>query len=439
MTHTIHLKAPMNWINDPNGFIYYKGLYHLFYQHFPFEPRWGRMHWGHAVSKDLIHWEHQKIALFPSKYDDRSGCYSGSALEHEGKLYLYYTGMNYLEENPEDINLCRNNHSVSSQMMITSEDGFRIDNIRDKKRVIPPVEDPGIGDKKDTRDPKVWRGEKGWYMVLGSRTPDHQGKLLFYRSYDLENWEWAGSAKKDRSWGDMWECPDYFQVDGQGVLMLSPMKILDDGVNSPNQSVWALADFHEENCSMEIGDEYHFFDCGLDLYAPQSTLDEEGRRMVTAWARMPEPVDGSWSGMFCIPRVAEVKEGHVYFRPHPYVKNVFSTVLENPSQAGEGGYRVEMDLEDGDQVDIGGYRIFRQGQVIGTDRTRVYPRDCGHGTVFQTPSLKEGFHVDIYVDPNLVEVYVNDGEYVITNVVYGLGREISMNREREVRILGVRG
>lgn len=437
MTHSIHLKAPSNWINDPNGFIYYKGLYHLFYQHFPYEPRWGRMHWGHAVSSDLVHWEHQRIALFPSKYDDRSGCYSGSALEHEGRLYLYYTGMRYLEENPEDINLCFNNQSVSSQMLITSEDGFKIDNIRDKRRVIAPVENPEVGDKKDTRDPKAWRGEKGWYMILGSRTPDREGKVLFYKSSDLENWEFAGSARKNKSWGTMWECPDYFQVGGQGILMLSPMKILNDGVNAPNQSVWAPADFCEETCTMEIGDEYQFFDWGLDLYAPQSTLDQEGRRIVTAWARMPRPVDDSWSGMFCIPRVVEAARGHVYFRPHPYVKQAFSRPLEHPSQAGEGGYRVEMDLEDGDQVDIGGYVVFRQGQTVGTDRTRVYPEGSGYGTVFATPPLEEGFHVDIYVDPNLIEVYVNDGEYVISNVVYGLGQEMAVNRDREMRIMGV--
>lgn len=440
MTHTIHLKAPSNWINDPNGFIYYKGLYHLFYQHFPYEPRWGRMHWGHAVSKDLVHWEHQKIALFPSKYDDRSGCYSGSAVEYQGKLYLYYTGMNYLEENPEDINLCYNNHSAAAQMMVTSEDGFRIDNIRDKRRVIPPIEDPEVGDKKDTRDPKVWRGKGGWYMVLGSRTPDHQGKLLIYRSRDLENWEFVNSAGKDRSWGTMWECPDYFQVGGQGILMMSPMGILDDGVNAPNQSVWALADFHEETCSMEIGDSYYFFDHGLDLYAPQSTLDQEGRRIITAWARMPEPVGDSqsgWSGMFCVPRVVEVKEGHVYFRPHPYVKRAFTRKLESPRQAGEEGCRVELDLEDGDWIDIGGYVISRQGKKIRTDRTKVYPEGRGYGTAFETPPLREGFHVDIYVDPNLIEVYANDGEYVISNVVYGLGKEIRANRDREIEVLGV--
>ena len=90
MTQKLHLKAPGNWINDPNGFIYYKGQYHLFYQYFPFEPRWGKMHWGHAVSDDLVTWEHKGVALFPSKYPDQDGCFSGSSIEHDGKMFLFY-------------------------------------------------------------------------------------------------------------------------------------------------------------------------------------------------------------------------------------------------------------------------------------------------------------------------------------------------------------
>ena len=103
MMQNIHFKAPNCWINDPNGFIWYKGQYHLFYQCFPYAPQWGRMHWGHAVSKDLVNWEEKGIALYPTKTDDRSGCFSGSAVEQDGTLYLFYTGVNYLEENPEDI------------------------------------------------------------------------------------------------------------------------------------------------------------------------------------------------------------------------------------------------------------------------------------------------------------------------------------------------
>lgn len=170
----VHVKAPNCWINDPNGFIYYKGLYHLFYQCFPYSTQWGRMHWGHAVSKDLIHWEHKGIALYPSKTDDRSGCFSGSAIEHDGKLYLFYTGVNYAQEDPENINLCLNDKFTAAQLMITSEDGFHFDNIRDKKTIIPPIADSRIGCSNHTRDPKVWRGKDAWYMVVGS-TVDHPG------------------------------------------------------------------------------------------------------------------------------------------------------------------------------------------------------------------------------------------------------------------------
>ncbi len=97
---------------------------------------------------------------------------------------------------------------------------------------------------------------------------------------------------------------------------------------------------------------------------------------------------------------------------------------------------METDLEDGDRVDIGGYVVFRRGRTIGTDRTRVYPEGSGYGTVFGTPPLEEGFHVDIYVDSNLIEVYVNDGEYVISNVVYGLGGEIAANLGGKMKIMG---
>ena len=98
---------------------------------------------------------------------------------------------------------------------------------------------------------------------------------------------------------------------------------------------------------------------------------------------------------------------------------------------------MELDLEDGDWIDIGGYVISRQGKKIRTDRTKVYPEGRGYGTAFETPPLREGFHVDIYVDPNLIEVYANDGEYVISHVVYGLGKEIRANRDREIEVLGV--
>ena len=97
--HEYHVMAPIGWINDPNGFVYFKGEYHLFFQHYPYDSVWGPMHWGHAKSKDLVHWEALPVALAPSEEYDQSGCYSGSAIEKDGKLYLLYTG--YVEQNGE--------------------------------------------------------------------------------------------------------------------------------------------------------------------------------------------------------------------------------------------------------------------------------------------------------------------------------------------------
>lgn len=141
----------------------------MFYQCFPYGVQWGRMHWGHAVSKDLVCWKHVGIAVFPSKYADKDGCFSGTAVEHNKGLYLFYTGVRYLKENPENINLSIDDQFVSSQMLIFSQNGCDFDNINHKREIIPSIEESSIGSARDTRDPKVWRGTDAWYMLLGKR------------------------------------------------------------------------------------------------------------------------------------------------------------------------------------------------------------------------------------------------------------------------------
>lgn len=430
----IHLKAPGQWMNDPNGFIYYKGEYHLFYQYFPYEPRWGTMHWGHAVSTDLVHWEHRGIALFPSKYNDRNGCFSGSAIEHDGRMYVYYTGVRYLEENPEDIHLCQYERFISAQMMITSDDGIHFDNIHGKKTIISPVDNPMTGCKTHMRDPKVWKGKDGWYMVIGTRTTEDKGKLLFYKSQNLYQWDYVNDVTKDENFGWMWECPDYFETDGQQVLVFSPMGILKDGKKIEDHAICTIVDFEEESCSMNIPDEYQYFDYGLDLYAAQSTTDEQGRRVIVAWARMPETAKGNWIGMFCAPRLVEVKDGHIYFRVHPNIKEAFSRAIQSPKEAGKGGYRLILKLLEGEELNIGGYRIFRKNGRIHTDRRKVFRQHEDYRMEFETPEVKGGYELDIYVDPNLIEVYVNNGEYVITNTVYDLGDEIETTDPKKVQL-----
>ena len=419
----IHFKAPNCWINDPNGFIWYKGQYHLFYQCFPYSAHWGRMHWGHAVSTDLVNWEEKGIALFPSKTDDRSGCFSGSAIEYKDKMYIYYTGVNYTEEDPENINCCINDTFTAAQLMITSEDGMKFDNIKDKKTVIPPIEDKKIGDKNHTRDPKVWCGKDAWYMVLGS-TVDKNGRLLFYKSSDLKTWQYLNYCEKD-GFGWMWECPDFFEIDGKGVTIFSPMGFFNDGNGYDSVAVCMLSSFDENIGKMELSDNYQLFDYGIDLYAPQSTTDKDGNRVVIAWARMPEAIiteKGEWCGMMCIPRIVDVKNNHVYIRPHTNVKNSFVTKLSAPKKS---GYMLKTTLKNGESINVGGYVIKRENDKITTDRSEVFNIKGNYRLIAETPVINDGYELEIYVDEHLVEVFINNGEYVISNVVYGLTEEIT--------------
>lgn len=130
----IHLAAPVGWINDPNGFVYYKEQYHLFYQYHPYDTKWGPMHWGHAVSEDLVHWEYVGVALVPDKAYDKDGCFSGSALVKDGKLYLMYTG-HIIDEETKQIRQVQN--------IAISEDGIHFEKYRNNpvidERNLPEV------------------------------------------------------------------------------------------------------------------------------------------------------------------------------------------------------------------------------------------------------------------------------------------------------------
>lgn len=434
-TQRLHLKAPDNWVNDPNGFIYYKGYYHLFYQYFPYGPRWGTMHWGHAVSRDLVTWEHRDLALYPTMREDRNGCFSGSAVEKDGKLYLIYTGVRYEVVNPEDPHTCLDEQFESAQLMISSEDGFHFDNENGKKVIIPPITDPAIGDRTHTRDPKVWKSGDHWYLVLGSTVGEKYGEVLFYRSDDLHTWTYVDKAFKGPEYGWMWECPDYFETKGGKVLILSAMGFLKNGEKEKNQSICFHVEFDQSSCRIEIPDVYQFLDCGLDLYAPQTTLDAEGRRILSAWVRMPKVTDEGWIGMFCTPRVVEVRDGHIFFPMHPNVRAAYSQEIPAGSQRAKDGYLVSLDLEDGEELDVGGFVIRREGDRICTDRSAVFPSFPGAHLRSETPALKGGCHLDVVVDKDLVEVFVNEGECVISNAVYGLEDKIGCSGEgKKMRI-----
>ena len=284
---TLHMKAPGNWINDPNGFIYYRGEYHLFYQYFPYAPRWGTMHWGHAVSRDLVHWEHLGVALYPTKGYDQNGVFSGTALELDGKLCLYYSAVRYLRQDEEDIHIPPDDAFVTSQAMVISEDGRTFDNMGAKRQIIPVLADESLGDAKDTRDPKVWKQDGLYYMILGSTFRKEQGKALFYRSRDALHWEYVNQYTSPE-FRTMLECPDLFPLGGGYVFLGSPMGVAPRESGYADHAMWSLADFDHDTCALSLKGPMECVDYGLDLYAPQTAIDREGRRVLIGWVRMPQ-------------------------------------------------------------------------------------------------------------------------------------------------------
>ena len=424
---TLHMKAPGNWINDPNGFIYYRGEYHLFYQYFPYAPRWGTMHWGHAVSRDLVHWEHLGVALYPTKGYDQNGVFSGTALELDGKLCLYYSAVRYLRQDEEDIHIPPDDAYVTSQAMVISEDGRTFDNMGAKRQIIPVLADESLGDAKDTRDPKVWKQDGLYYMILGSTFCKEQGKALFYRSWDGLHWEYVNQYSSPE-FRTMLECPDLFRLGDTYVLLGSPMGVTPPEIEYANHAMWGLADFDHPTCTLSLKGPLEYVDYGLDLYAPQTTLDCEGRRVLIAWMRMPQAAEdpgdgrGPWNGMMSLPRVVELRHGKLCFAPHPNAEALFHPVEGDWNQAvRQRPFRLKATLRAGEVLDVCGYRIALEDSRIVTDRSQVFPHLPNHRTAAQTPVLDgESCRLDVFVDDHLIEVFVDDGRYVVSHVVYGL-------------------
>ena len=194
---SFHITGGNGWINDPNGLIKFKGLYHAFYQHYPHDVNWGPMHWGHKVSKDLLHWEELPIALFPQTYSNEDGCFSGTSVIHNDVLYLIYTGF---FENGGGENIRQ------LQCLASSKDGI----VFEKHGIIIGEKDlPEEYSPCDFRDPKVWKENNQFYMLVAARKKGGKGHILMFKSEDLFKWGFVSDVLPNESKGIMIECPDY--------------------------------------------------------------------------------------------------------------------------------------------------------------------------------------------------------------------------------------
>jgi beta-fructofuranosidase len=303
-----HLLPAANWMNDPNGPIYWNGQYHMFYQYNPNGAFWGDMHWGHAISADMVHWRHLPIALTPTPGGpDSAGCFSGTSVIDSDRVVVIYTGV---VSSPEDEATIRDGlHSLKeSQCLAFSSDKDLRTWTKDPQPVIamPPA---GMG-VSGFRDPVPWRHGEWWYMVVGSGIRGKGGAVLLYRSRNLRHWDYLhlltqgnGNGKNATNpvdSGDMWECPDFFPIGEKHVLIHSAegKAYWQAGVFDPEQLIF----LPEQNGVLDYG----------SFYAPKTQLDEHQNRVLWGWIPETRPLEeyraSGWAGMMSLPRILTVDE-----------------------------------------------------------------------------------------------------------------------------------
>jgi len=299
---TYHFLPPSNWMNDPNGLIQWKGRYHLFYQYNPHGAFHGTIHWGHAVSDDLVHWDDLPIALAPTPDGpDKDGVYSGCALDHDGAPTLMYTGVR-----------------PQVQCIATAVDPSDPDLVAWKKHPGNPVigDSPAGMEVEGFRDPFVWREDDGWYCVIGSGVVGVGGNILLYRSQDLVTWEYLHELCRGdlNETGRMWECPNFFPLGDKHVLLIAPIPL--------RKTLYLVGEYRDHRFTPE---HTGIVDDGGCLYAPQVTLDEQGRRLMWGWLRENREVEtqkaAGWSGVMSVPTMLSLTaDGRMAVRPAPEIE-----------------------------------------------------------------------------------------------------------------------
>ncbi|WP_069998677.1 glycoside hydrolase family 32 protein [Cellulosilyticum sp. I15G10I2] len=462
-----HFTAPIGWLNDPNGFSFFKNAYHLFYQYHPYNTNWGPMHWGHAKSNDLIKWEHLPVALAPDEAYDCDGCFSGSAMVVNDELCLMYTGnVGSVYEKTDDLEPVRQNQNIA----------FSKDGIHFTKYANNPVLDendlPSGSIPQDFRDPKVFYMNGMYYAIIVAKDKENGGQAQLYRSEDFLNWTFRSVlASSQNQFGEMWECPDLFSLNSESfsdVLMLSIINENTIGPKHTTQYFIGDMNYNSGTYDWKHTDE---LDCGFSFYAPQTTVDPSGRRIMIAWlnmwgAAMPTSVYG-WNGMMSVPRVLTLHNNKLYQYPideiKSYRKNAITyenLVFENNLQLEQvAGKQLDLELS----LDLSKTEAFsiklRKGQDCETtlmyecrnsqlilDRSKngepiseAITSENEHSYIRRKPLvLKDNLlKIRALVDHYSIELFINDGEMALSSTIFPHedGQQIEFYSEGLTKIL----
>ena len=272
----IHFTPEEHWINDPNGMVFYKGIYHLFFQYHPYSSIWGPMHWGHATSSDMIHWKREPIAIYP---DSLGTIFSGSAVVDKnnttgfgknGQVPLVAMFTHHKEEDFKAGKIDFQNQSIAYSL----DDG----KTWTKYAGNPVIKNPGM---KDFRDPKVvwYEPQKKWVVSIATKN-----FIAFYSSPDLKNWTKESEFGEGRgAHGGGWECPDLFPIDDNGKERWVLIVNLNPGApNGGSGTQYFVGDFNGKTFTSSQT-ETRWLDYGPDNYAGVTWSNTGKRRILIGW------------------------------------------------------------------------------------------------------------------------------------------------------------
>lgn len=457
-----HFTPPANWMNDPNGLVYFDGEYHLFYQYHPHSMVWGPMHWGHAVSKDLIHWEHLPIALYP---DEHGMIFSGSAV-----LDLHNTAG--FGENAMIAIFTYNKNHIETQNIAYSTDRGRTWEKFSDNPVIPHLEN-----FKNIRDPKVFWHKNHWVMILAAGD-----RILFYTSPNLKDWQSSGTFGNGYGFtSSVWETPDLFQLpltasDSRWVLTVG---VVAGAYAGGSGTQYFIGDFDDKVFTSHNSKEtVLWMDYGADFYAPQSWNNEPNQRRIMLgwmnnWQYAREIPATEWRGSFTLPRelfliqtdmgirlsqqpIAELQnlrgasqhcENQIITSTNSLQIEINSTCFEIIAEfqihADTQHFSIHLKTDEHEQTIIG-YDTYQK--KLNVDRTNSGKSNfhesfaktyTAHTSLLENNILK----LHLFVDCNSIELFANHGEVVITNLIFpnqgNTNLEFFTNTETKIKTLDI--
>ena len=434
-----HLLPARNWMNDPNGPIFWNGNYHMFFQYNPNAAVWGDMHWAHAVSPDMIHWRHLPVALAPTpRGADQDGCFSGSAVLHDGVPTFLYTAVKSVS--PAEATLRDGRHNfLETQCLAISTDP----NLGALQKLSAPVLlPPHNKNLTGFRDPCLWRDQNTWFMGIGSGLRGKGGSVLLYRSKDLRSWEYLHPLVSGKSngkqtsdfvdSGEMWECPDFFPLGGKFVLLYS----------TERKVFWQVGEFDHKELVFHSEKE-GLLDSG-SYYAPKSQLDATGRRILWGWIPETRPeaefATAGWAGCMSLPRVLSLGPDdslQMAFLPELATLRAGEISLPPAGDARRGagllgfsvsGPKCELKLLSGQQpfsLTLSSAAGAFVSISFGPSKTGLELKINDH--VLAVPNAADQNRLHLFVDASVVECILNDSAALTSRIYSPVRGQLALN------------